>query len=234
MLFYNYISEFQIELNTFDYIELIGWIIVCVEMSAVALYFSSLGKQNKRAYFIGLFFALFVGSRICRIIARFLVGESSGGAVTLGGSPTLLTLQMLYNMFSYIGLFFLYYVLESGVLKKTHYFFSFIVIVAIILSFVQYAIDIFFIMLPVYAIALLGLPIIFFNLAIKTSAAIRRNSLLVAFGILLFEIAIIIDIPEASQFWDFLMGLDQILRIVAPFMQIVGIYMIMKGFPKEY
>ena len=111
------------------------------------------------------------------------------------------------------------------------------VVFCTVLSFINYMItdpdlyQIFFILIMVvYIIILVGIPLVFFNLARKTHGQIRKNSLLVAVGIVLFALSVVFDIPEARP----LLGeIGQSIRIIAPIFAIIGLWWVRKGFPRE-
>ena len=92
----------------------------------------------------------------------------------------------------------------------------------------------FYIILIVYVLILIGIPLVFLNLAIKTSGQVRTNSLLVMMGIIFFAFGVAFDIPEARILWQNL-GEDFvfIIHVIAPFMSFGGIVLIRKGFPRE-
>lgn len=240
MLWYEYVSEFNIILSQIDIIELIGWISVCFLMFYVAiLFYKDSHKLNKLFIYIFLFFLLFVGARIARMISKFYIGEPPGDPMLFSG-PLVIS-QSVYNMMSYIGLFFLYYTLEKSILKKTHFVFCGLVIFCTVLSFINYMITdrglyeiFFYIIMIVYILILIGIPLVFLNLAIKSSGSVRTNSLLVTIGIVLFAFGVAFDIPEARILWQNLgEGFVFTIHVAAPIMSFVGVVLIRKGFPRE-
>ena len=56
---------------------------------------------------------------------------------------------------------------------------------------------------------------------------------MVALGMLLYELGIIFDIPEAAPLWSMVPGLIDVVGIIAPIAQLAGIYCVRKGFPRE-
>ena len=232
MLFYEYISEYNIRLNTLDYIEIVLWIISILIMAILGIKFFLLSKSlNKNAKYIGAFFFWFIAGRICRLTAKFVIGYEYG---FFEFTRILLVLAILYTLTTYIGLFFIYLFIEREILKKTHYLFSILVIVATVLSIINYSYPaIMFILTPLYAVVLLGLPIIFLNLARQTSGSIRKNALIVAIGIILFELGVAFDVPEAAIYWIAVPGLPEFTKFASPGFQIIGSLMIYRGFPKQ-
>ncbi|MGV9172223.1 MAG: hypothetical protein ACOC44_15190 [Promethearchaeia archaeon] len=232
MFLYRYISEYNIVLNELDYIEIALWFISIGVMAVLGIKYFQLAKRlNKNAVYIGLFFYFFIAGRICRLIAKFVIGYEYGFFEFTG---MLLVLAILYTISTYIGLFFVYFFIEHGIVKKTHYIFSALVLVATILSIVNYAFPATMIILaPLYVVVLLGLPFIFINLAIKSSGSIRKNALIVAIGIILFAFGIAFDVPEAASIWMNIPGMPEVIKFASPVLQIVGSLMIYRGFPKE-
>jgi hypothetical protein len=232
MLLYKYISEYNIVLNELDYIEIALWFISIGIMAVLGIKYFQLAKTlNKNAVYIGLFFYFFIAGRICRLVAKFIIGYEYGFFEFTG---ILLILAILYTFSTYIGLFFVYFFIEHGIVKKTHYFFSGLVISATILSIINYLFTATMIVLaPIYVVVLLGLPLIFINLAVKSSGSIRKNALLVAVGIIFFVFGVAFDVPEAASIWINISGMRQFTKFASPLLQIVGSLMIYKGFPKE-
>lgn len=189
-------------------------------------------KFNINAIYIGLFFLWFILGRIARLYAKFVVGYEYGFFEFTG---ILLTLAIIYTITTYIGLFFIYFYIERAIIKKTHYFFSILVIIVTVLSIINYQVPETMVLLaPLYVVVLLGLPLIFINLARQTQGSVRKNALSVAIGILCFEFGIAFDVPEAASIWINVPGLPLITQIASPILQIIGCILIWKGFPKDY
>lgn len=231
MLLYEYISEYNIQLDTLDYIEIVLWFICIGLLGVMGFKYIQLRSMNKNAIYISFFFFLFVASRISRLIAKFIVGYEYGFFEFTG---ILLTLAIIYTLTSYIGLFFVYFFIERSIIHKTHYFFSLLTIAVTILSIINYGYPATMIILtPLYIVVLLGLPLIFFNLAIKSSGSIRKNAITVAIGIILFVLGIAFDVPEAASIWITIHGMMEFTKFASPILQIIGSIMIYSGFPKE-
>ena len=234
ILFYEYISEYNITLDIFDYIEIGLWIItiiICAIMGLKFLKDSRTEALNKNFVYFGLFFYLFIAGRICRLIAKFIVGYEYGFFQFEG---TLLLLAIGYTLFTYIGLFCVYFFLERVILKKTHFIFSFLVIVATILSIINYFEPIvMFILTPIYIVVLVCMPLVFINLARKSRGSVRKRALIVAIGFILWVLGVAFDIPEAASIWITVPGLPEITKFASPILQIVGIILLGKGFPRE-
>ena len=82
--------------------------------------------------------------------------------------------------------------------------------------------------LPFFVITVLGLPLIFSYLAIKSSGQVRKNSLLVVVGTLCFIFGIAFDIPDGRPVF-IILG-EPFLSIVAPILQIVACIILRKSF----
>lgn len=231
MLFYKYISEYNIVLDASDYFELALWYANIALIVVVGIYFLRFGKkENKNAYYVALFWFLFAIGRICRLYAKFVVGYPYGFFEFTG---ILFWLAFWYTIITYIGLFFIYLFIEHTVTKKFP-FFTVLVVIMIILSILNYRFPIFMVVLaPLYIIVLLGISILFFILAYKSSGTIRKNALIIAVGIVLFELGIAFDIPESASIWITIPGMYVFTKFASPILQIIGCILIQKGFPKE-
>jgi len=234
ILFYEYISEYNVILDNLDYIEILLWAISIIIMFIIGTIFLidvKKGTLNKVFIFVGLFFYWFIAGRICRLIAKFLVGYEYGFFEFEG---VLLVLAILYTITTYAGLFFISYFFEKTYIKKTHFMFSVLVIVAAVLSIVNYEFpDIMLLLTPIYIIVLLGIPLVFINLAIKGSGSVRRKALMVAIGVIIFVLGIAFDVPEAAVIWMNVPGLPEFAKFASPIFQIIGIILLYFGFPRE-
>jgi len=169
---------------------------------------------------------LFIISRILRIIVRFYIGEPPPGNSLEGDA---FILESIYTIVSYIGLFCVYYALEKTLVKKTHYLFSILVWITCVISIIDFIVrNLLWLTLPFFIATVLGLPLIFFYLAAKSSGAVRKNSLLVAIGIVLFILGIALDIPDGRPL--FIALGDVFLAIVPPILQIIACILLYKGF----
>ena len=193
-------------------------------------FFMDSRKMNNKFYlWVSLFFFLFIPARICRIVVRFVLGEPPIGDVFTG---EVLVVQILYMFFAIAGLFFIFFGLERTLLKKTHYLFSVVVWIFWTVSVIDLIIrQIFFITMALFMFTIWGLPVIFLNLARKSSGTVRKNAITVTVGVLLFEFGIAFDIPDARILW---VGIADIFLAVAPaIMQILAVIILRKGFHSE-
>ena len=124
MLFYEYSSDFNVKLDILDDIEIGLWITLCVILAYVGFSFIRDSRKSRMFVFMGLFFLLNIGTRIVRLISKFIVGHEYGNVIMEGPQ---LFLSYFYLSFTYLALFFYYIYLEKDVLKKSHHFFSIMV-----------------------------------------------------------------------------------------------------------
>lgn len=194
------------------------------------IYFLDSRKMNNKFYlWISLFFFLFIPARICRIVVRFVYGEPPVGDVFTG---EILILQIFYMGFAISGLFFIFFGLERTILKRTHYIFSIVVWIFLLVSVIDLIIrKIFFITMVLFIFTIGGLPLIFLNLARNSSGSVRKTAIIATIGVLLFEVGIAFDIPDARILW---VGIPDIFLAIAPAsMQILSILFLRKGFHSE-
>jgi len=182
-------------------------------------------------FWISLFFYLFIIARILRLIVKFVIGEPpyipGELAPVLEGDAFIL--ESIYTIISYIGLFFIYYAMEKNIVKKTHFMFSILVCVTCVVSIVDFITrDLLWLTMPFFIATVLGLPIIFIVLAIKSSGSVRKNAIFVVIGLVLFILGIAMDIPDAKAIlgtWP-----SEFLLLAPPIFQIIALYFFRKGF----
>ena len=134
--------------------------------------------------------------------------------------------------FAISGLFFIFFGLERTILKRTHYIFSIVVWIFLLVSVIDLIIrKIFFITMVLFIFTIGGLPLIFLNLARNSSGSVRKTAIIATIGVLLFEVGIAFDIPDARILW---VGIPDIFLAIAPAsMQILSILFLRKGFHSE-
>ncbi len=233
MLLYEYISPGVINLDMLDYIEIILWFISILVLAIIGIKFFldvKKGVLNKTFNWVGAFFLWFIAGRICRLIAKFVIGYEYG---YFAFKDTLLLLAIVYTITTYTGLFCIGFFFERNILKKTHYIYSCLVIAATILSIINYQIDVMIILTPIYVVVLLGIPIVFLNLARKMSGNLRTKAIMVAIGVIIFVLGIAFDVPEAASIWIGIPGFQDFAKIGSPIFQIIGILLLNYGFPRE-
>lgn len=221
---------FEVVMTEFDWIELVLWIASIVVMAITGALFYKDKKVNPNAIYISIFWYFFIAGRICRLIVKFYIGQPD---VTVEPTGIIKSFYVGYTIFTYLGLFFIYFAIERMILKKSRYFFSILTIGVTILSIINYYPynSVFLILMPLYIIVLFGMPAIFIFMAAKSSGSVRKHSLIITVGILLFEFGIAFDIPEARELWAFIPPL--ILQFLSPSLQIIGAIGIRIGFPRD-
>ena len=112
--------------------------------------------------------------------------------------------------------------------KKHHYYF--VIFLIAIINFIVGDIILLYITGALFVIVVTGLPIIFLNLGLKTSGALRKNCFFVAIGIILSACGVAFDIPEARVYWIGIPGFLEVIKFVAPMLQIGGCIFLGIGF----
>ncbi|HUY00460.1 MAG TPA: hypothetical protein VMV49_12950 [Candidatus Deferrimicrobium sp.] len=212
---------------------LILWIINLIEMLIVAYIFYREYKLHGTRFYIGvaLFYVLFVFARLSELIRFYLYPSSFPPYYTLDLN---FWLKTTYTMLSYIGLTIIYFVLERYIFKGTKYFFTILVPITTVLSIwmtvsVAYYDLIFSFVIPLYLLILFGIICMYIYLAIKTSGEVRKNSIMIIFGILLFELGLVFALPEAQKsIWAAIP--TEIIILLAPIFSIIGVLLQIRGF----
>ena len=210
------------------------WIINLIEMGLVSRIFFKEYKSSSNKFYLGVvfFYILFILSRIFEII-RFSLYP--GAAFPYNGLNFIL--KTGYTAFSYIGIAVIYYVLERYVFTWTRKIFTILVPIVTILSIWMTTYSLldptynllFSFVIPIYAVILLGIVGMYIYLAIKSVGEVRRNSIMIIFGVLLFELGIIFALPEAQITLFAAIPLDTLL-ILAPICSILGVILQIRGF----
>ncbi len=231
MIFYEYISEYNIVLDALDYAEITLWFIDIIILAIIGINFLRESKEVKNFKYVGLFFFFFIVGRFCRLYSRFSVGYEYG---FFAFSGVLLNLAIGYTISTYIGLFFIYFFIEREMIKKTHYLFSMLVVVLTVLSLFNYFIpEIMIILIPLYVVTLLSFPCIFINIAVKGTGLVRKKAIIITIGMIIFILGVMFDIPEGASIWITVPGLPEFTKFGAPICQLSGAILIRKGFVKE-
>ncbi len=204
-------------------------------MIIIAFIFLREYRKDKMRFYLGvvIFYVLFVVARICEVIRLFFNpdGAQNPPYETLSWN---FWLKTGYTLFSYIGLTIIYFVLERYVFRKTKYIFTILVPITTILS-VWFTLDlanyllIFNITIPFYLMILFGIVFMYIYLAASTTGEVRRNSIMIIFGILLFELGLVFALPEAQNTL-FSAIPAEILMITAPILSIIGVVLQIRGF----
>jgi len=204
------------------------WIISIIAMALVGIWFLNDYRKTKNIFFfwISLFFFLFIIARCFRLVVRYYIGEPPVGQPLTGDA---FILESIYTVISFLGLFSVYFALEKTLVKKSHFFFSIVVWITCIISIIDFITrNLLWLTLPFFVITVLGLPLIFLYLAAKSSGQVRKNSIIVAIGAVLFILGIAFDIPDGRPLF-IILG-EPVLEIVPPLLQIIACVMLWKGF----
>ena len=220
MLFYEFIGEFNVILDSLDFFEIILWVIVCIVFAYMGYKFILDSKETSMFVFIGLFFVLAIGGRIIRLIAKFIVGHVYGD-FSFEGIQVILAFSFL--MFTYLAVFFYYLYLERDILKKTHHFFSIIVLIDITLSILNYFIPELFVLLTIiFLILVLVVPGCYIYVAWISTGDIRRNALLMMIGLMLIIFGLTLDSPTTAGLYVKIPFMPEFAKFGAPSLQILG------------
>ncbi len=216
-------------------IALILWILNLIEMVIVSfIFFQEYRKAGTRFYLgVAIFYVLFVLARLCEIIRLYIIPEGPilPPYTDLGAN---FWLKTGYTLFSYVGLMIIYFVLERYVFTKTKYIFTILVPITAIIS-IWFTIDVAHyqlllnITIPFYLLILFGIVGIYIYLTMTTSGEVRKNSIMIVFGILLFELGLIFALPEV-QTSIFAALPAEFLWISAPVLSIIGVILQIRGF----
>jgi hypothetical protein len=227
MLFYEFIGEFNIILDSLDNFEIILWVIVCILFAYIGLKFIQESKETKMFIFVGLFFMLTIGARVVRMISKFIVGHEYGDNTFEGIQ---LPLSFFYLMFSYLGSLFYYIFLERDILKKTHHFFSIMVIVVMFLTILNYFFEMFFWLTITFLIVILGVPGCYFYIAVISSGDTRKHALMMMAGLLLVIFGLSLDNPTPASLYKQIPFMPEFAQFGAPSLQILGAFLFRYAF----
>lgn len=217
----------MVVLGPIEYTEIVLWLISMGILAVTGALFVRDYKRLNNKYFlrISFFFFLFILAKMFRLIVRFYIGEPTPGQPLEGDA---FILESVYTIVSYIGLFFVYYALEKDVVKKTHFFFSILVWVTCVVSIIDFITrSLLFVTVILFIATVFGLPLIFLGLAIKSSGVVRRNSIIVAIGVIILFLSIATDIPDGRVIF---MWPPLILAIVPPTLLIISCLFLRTGF----
>lgn len=231
----NNLKKRSINLLTVEIISLILWLISIIEILIVSIVFFRYYSRDKMSFYLGvaIFYVLFSLARLSEIIRLYLnPGDPMNPPYTELGFD--FWLKTCYTVFSYVGLTIIYFVLERYVFKKTKYLFTILVPITTVIS-IWFTLDpinyelLFNITIPFYILILFGIIFMYIYLAVNTTGEVRKNSIMIIFGILLFELGIIFALPEAQgTLWASIPV--EILWIGAPILSIIGVILQIRGF----
>jgi hypothetical protein len=218
-------------MGTWQYVEIFLWIISIGILAIVGILFlrDEMKIKNKYYIWLSLFFFLFIIARILRLYVRFYIGEPPPGEPLTGDA---FIVESIYTIVAHVGIFFIYYDLESKKKVKTYYFFSIVVWITCLLYIIDFVMrSLLFVILVFFLISLMAFPLIYLYLGVKSDGDIRKKCFLVAIGAILFILSIALDDPDGRPIF---VGLGEIfLAIVPPVFAICGITLMRLGFIKR-
>lgn len=183
---------------------------------------------------VAIFYFLFLMGRLCEVIRIHFhpLGNPVNPPYTTLGFD--FWLKTAYTLFSYIGLTIIYFVLERYVFKRTKYIFTILVPITTAIS-IWFTLDplnydtLFLVTIPFYLVILFGIVGMYVYLATSTSGEVRKNSIMIIFGIALFELGLVFALPEAqTTLWASIP--TEVLWIIAPVISIIGVILQIRGF----
>jgi len=212
------------------------WIIAIFVLFLCGIYFLREARQ-KETFFslcIAIFFFLFIGASVTRLINQYFIGYPDEPTLQFTGIT--LILITIYAALALGGLFFIYIAIERDIIKKTHHLLSVMALITLVVSCVNYWLPpeisfpffTFLVVYPFWIPTLLALPCIYVALAIKSTGIVRKNAIYVLIGMVAFEFGIAFNSPEA--FPTFLALGPYLLYWGAPCLQMVGCFLLYQGF----
>ena len=223
------------------------WIVNLIVLVAIAIIFFRMYKGVGAKFYLGItfFYIMYFISRLSEVLRLYIVPTSVLSDPlywdTINAFPLPLDLNFLlktsYTVFSYIGLTVIYFVLERYVFKRTKYLFTIcvpIITVISILDSLEPNRDAtngsiwLYISIPFFVILLFGLVFMYIYLAIKSSGVVRRNSIIIIFGMLCFEFGLIFALPDASFLFATIP--PDFMTISAPILMTLGVFLQIQGF----
>ena len=208
-------------------ISIILWIIFSIFSIIMAIYLSKKFlftelEGGQRDYFLGmvLFIIIHLIARIFYMLYDFYY---------IGGVPY----ELFWDIAAIIGvgsLIFLLFAIERHILKKSRYIFTILSIITFVLLIVLpvYKEIIQLIMIPIVAILV---PAIYIYTAAKISGKIRKNSLIIAFSLIIFILG---QSAHSTNVWDIFPYAiaEQLYYIVSPIGLLIGGIMLFYGLMK--
>ncbi|MHA1322917.1 MAG: hypothetical protein ACTSRL_08985, partial [Candidatus Helarchaeota archaeon] len=216
------------------------WILNLIVLIAIAVIFIRMYKSQGATFYLGVtfFYIMYFISRLCEVLRIYLIPTCNITEQTCWNSINLFPLDPLglnfwlktgYTVFSYIGLFVIYFVLERYIFTKTKFIFTLCVPIITIISVLD-SLEAnrdatngsiwLYISIPFFIILLFGIVGMYVYLAIKSAGEVRTNSIIIIFGLVLFELGLVFALPDASFLFS---GVPQdVMTISAPVLMTVG------------
>jgi hypothetical protein len=218
-------------------IEIILWIVVIILFGVFAIKLYDKYRKEKSKYILGIaiFFLVFLVHRIINFLQVFVFKipykPYYDYPLELGELGEL-GLQIGFFASAYGGLLVLYFVLESYVIK-TRYIFTALTAILIFIVFLKLIIHVetLPLQIPFFLVVVLGIPSIYFYIAIKSPGDVRRNSIILAIGMVIFIFGLAFAIPSLQEsIWSMIFPISWIYEILAPVLHIIGLILMYRGF----
>ena len=227
---------------TFEFIELVLWIITLTVIVIVDIYCFHVWRKDENTFFLALFclFSLLILAFSCSLVNTYYFGfnYTSMTSSYLLFNPIWLFFRTLFIILTMSGLIIFHYKLNKDVLDTKGVFIPLQVIIMIIVL-INYFIPLELIwILFLGAFTFLSIPAIYFYLTIKSTGDLRINSFLIGFGTFGLVAGIMIALPEAWVFLytffinlipNFLPMASFGIRILAPIFITTGIILCIIG-----
>jgi len=220
------------------------WIVNLIVLVAIAIIFFRMYKGVGATFYLGVtfFYIMYFVSRLSEVLRVWVIPQADWVTInTFPLDPISLSLNFwlktTYTIFSYIGLTVIYFVLERYVFKRTKYLFTICVPIITVISIFDSlepnrdatngSIWL-YISIPFFIILLFGIVFMYTYLAIKSSGAVRRNSIIIIFGMLVFEFGLIFALPDATFLFATIP--PDFMTISAPILMTLGVFLQIQGF----
>ncbi|MFO8017571.1 MAG: hypothetical protein R6U96_02965 [Promethearchaeia archaeon] len=116
-------------------------------------------------------------------------------------------------------------------MKQTHYIFSILVIVVIILSIVNYSVPVpLYILAPLYIIMIFGVAVFYLYIASQSMGDARTRALLITAGLVLIVFGSGFDAPTVVHLLAALPFTRIFMKFSAPTLLILGTILVRKGY----
>lgn len=212
-------------------IEIILWLTVMILFGIFASKMYDKYKEEKSKFTLGIatFALLFLIHRFLSFFQIFVFNLPYQDVYVFMSFELVLQIGVIGLVYG--GLLVLYLVLESYVIK-TKYIFTILTAILISIVIINYftPFETIYFQIPFFLPVVLGIPAIYFYLAIKSPGEVRKNSLILAFGMIIFILGISLAIPSLqAKIWSIFL-IPCIYELLAPICQIIGTILIIRGF----
>ncbi|TFG00828.1 MAG: hypothetical protein EU540_04805 [Promethearchaeota archaeon] len=213
--------------------EIILWLIAIALLGYCGFNLYHINQEQKNIYSwsIMMFFFFFLISRLCTFLNVYVFNYRAQTTYLIN-YPLWYWLQIGYAVFSHLGIMFVYYVIEKDMIN-TKYLFSTLCVVDIILTIVNYSIEAelgLILITPILFSILLGLPMLYIYLGLKSSGRERVNCFIISIAIILVALGIVLSLPEARLLFWSLYSPYWFYAIFAPVFHILGTLILVRMF----